>query len=325
MFRGTDDVYVESMPTLSQMTKMLDDGNCWDAVLAHDASQDGRFYYGVLTTGVYCRPSCASRRPKRENVRFYSSPADAERDGLRPCRRCHPSATDPLSRKIQDLCSYIAENADAPITLADLAARAQLSPSHLQRAFKAVVGVSPKQYLDGIRMDGFKRLLRTDKKHGVTGAIFDAGFGSLSRLYEKADTRLGMTPMEYRQGGRGVEITYGSARTALGLMMVGATDRGLCFVQFGDSEAALLNSLRDQYPSAALTPLAAGFERIGERRIEVCIGRRHNAHPDGAGDGQRFIFDRHDVAGEFCDQLLAPGFDVVLVATFEQYEKGHAA
>ena len=178
MFRGADDAYLESMPTLSQMTKTLDDGNCWDAVLAHDASQDGRFYYGVLTTGVYCRPSCASRRPKRENVRFYSSPAEAERDGLRPCRRCHPSATDPLSRKIQDLCSYIAENADAPITLADLAARAQLSPSHLQRAFKAVVGVSPKQYLDGIRMDGFKRLLRTDKKHGVTGAIFDAGFGS---------------------------------------------------------------------------------------------------------------------------------------------------
>ncbi len=105
-------------------------------------------------------------------------------------------------------------------------------------------------------MDGFKRLLRTDKNHGVTGAIFDAGFGSLSRLYEKADTRLGMTPMEYRQGGRGVEITYGAARTGLGLMMVGATDRGLCFVQFGDSEPALLNSLRDQYPSAVLTPLA---------------------------------------------------------------------
>ncbi len=137
MFRTADDVYVESMPTLSQMTKVLDDGNCWDAVLAHDASQDGRFYYGVLTTGVYCRPSCASRRPKRENVRFYASPAEAERDGLRPCRRCHPSASDPLSRKMQDLCSYIAEHADAPITLADLAARAATEPFASPEGFQS--------------------------------------------------------------------------------------------------------------------------------------------------------------------------------------------
>lgn len=235
------------------MSVGLDENRCWEAVLGRDASQDGKFYYGVMTTGVFCRPSCAARRPKRENVRFYATAAEAERDGLRPCQRCHPLAaagSDPLTAKIRNLCYYIEQHADESLTLARLSKEARLSPFHLQRAFKAVVGVSPKQYLDGKRMDAFKSRLRNGQD--VTGAIFEAGFGSLSRLYEKADTRLGMTPMEYREGGKGIEITYATARTPLGLMMVGATDRGLCFVQFGESDAALLRALKVQYPKAAI-------------------------------------------------------------------------
>jgi AraC family transcriptional regulator, regulatory protein of adaptative response / methylated-DNA-[protein]-cysteine methyltransferase len=237
----------------------LDPERCWQAMQDRDAQQDGNFFYGVMTTGVYCRPSCSSRRPKRENVKFYATAAEAERDGLRPCLRCRPLATvnaDPWAQRIREICQYIEQHADEPLSLADLALRANLSPYHLQRGFKAIVGVSPKQYLDNCRMQNFKTLLRKGKNEGVTGAMYEAGFGSSSRLYERADTRLGMTPMEYRNGGRGIEIAYGAAKTPLGTMMVGATDRGLCFVQFRDSAAALRKELGAEYPEARLIPMA---------------------------------------------------------------------
>ena len=246
------------LPTATGNTT-LDSERCWQAVQDRDAQQDGTFFYGVLTTGVYCRPSCPSRRPKRENVRFYASAVEATRDGLRPCLRCRPlgsSDADVWEERIRTLCSYIEQNADAPLSLADLAQQANLTVFHLQRRFKAIVGVSPKEYLDNCRMHSFKAILRQGKEDGVTGALYEAGFGSSSRLYEKADTRLGMTPMEYRSGGRGLEIAYAVAETPLGHMMVGATDRGLCSVQFGDGSAKLREALRSEYPEARLIPMA---------------------------------------------------------------------
>src|SRR5579872_3316090 len=228
---------------------MIDSERCWEAVRSRDALQDGMFFYGVMTTGVFCRPSCPARPPKRENVRFYATPLEAERDGLRACLRCHPLAlldADPWTERVRALCRYIEQRSDARLSLADLSREAGLSPYHLQRSFKAIVGVTPKQFQDDCRMKKFKRVLREGED--VTGAIYEAGFGSPSRLYEKADTQLGMTPMEYRAGGRGVSITYGRAETPLGLMMVGATDRGLCFVQFGDSASDLLKELKAEYP-----------------------------------------------------------------------------
>lgn len=242
---------------------VLNEEQCWNAVRSRDAAADGKFYYGVITTGVYCRPSCRSRSAKRANVRFYASSAEAEQDGLRPCLRCRPLARldeDPIKNRILSLCRYIEEHADSSITLADLSQKAKLSPFHLQRSFKAITGVTPKQYLDNLRLRNFKQILRDDTAHAprdVTGAIFDAGFGSLSRLYEKAGTHLGMTPMEYRAGGRGIEITYAPAQTPLGLMMIGATDRGLCFLQFGQSEAQLHEALAVEYPAARLQRLTA--------------------------------------------------------------------
>ncbi|HSD40513.1 MAG TPA: bifunctional DNA-binding transcriptional regulator/O6-methylguanine-DNA methyltransferase Ada [Burkholderiales bacterium] len=236
----------------------MNDEQRWEAVRNRDARCDGQFLYGVLTTGVFCRPSCPSRRPLRKNVRFYATAEEARRDGLRPCLRCRPLAApgdDPHAARIHAVARYIEAHADETHPLGALAARARLSPFHFQRSFKAVVGVSPKQYLDACRMKRLKTGLRAGER--VTGAIYDAGFGSASRVYERADSRLGMTPRQYREGGAGVAISYAVAETPLGLTMMAATDRGLCFVQFGASERELLAQLEREYPRATIAPMDA--------------------------------------------------------------------
>jgi len=231
---------------------MISETQCWDAIMARDRSFDGRFFFGVVTTGVYCRPSCPSRHPLRRNVRFFELPAEAEKAGLRPCRRCRP-LTDPAAA-IEDLCRFLEEHCDERPDLATLAARAGLSRFHLQRTFKAAVGVTPKQYLEAHRVGKLKKELRHAKD--VTAAVYEAGFGSASRVYERADSRLGMTPKQYRQGGGGVAITYAVMESPVGLVMMGATDRGICFVQFGDSREVLLAALGREYPAATLEPVA---------------------------------------------------------------------
>jgi AraC family transcriptional regulator, regulatory protein of adaptative response / methylated-DNA-[protein]-cysteine methyltransferase len=234
----------------------LDSETCWNAVVEHDASKDGAFVYGVLTTGVYCRPSCASRRALRKNVRFFETPADAERAGLRACLRCKPnrghSPATPDAR-IAKACELIARHVDEPLALKQLAAAVGLSPFHFQRSFKAILGLTPKEFHEAERM----RALKTGLKSGrsVTEAIYEAGYGSSSRVYERADTRLGMTPLQYREGGRGLVISHASAQTPLGLVMIGATDRGICFIQFGDSEKALEKALAEEYPQATHAPM----------------------------------------------------------------------
>ncbi len=239
---------------------LLNDEACWTAVTSKDRTQDGRFVFGVVTTGVFCRPSCGARTPKRQNVRFYATVTDAARDGLRPCLRCRPLAPAQDARSaaaVTALCAYIRDHADEPLTLDVLATHAGLSRFHLQRTFKAALGLTPAQYVEACRITHLKRGLRQGA--AVTTAMHGAGFGSSSRLYERVDTRLGMTPTQYRAGGRGVLISCGSAPTPLGLLMVGATDRGVCFVQFGDSHEALLASLRAEYPAAAIEPMRAPY------------------------------------------------------------------
>jgi AraC family transcriptional regulator, regulatory protein of adaptative response / methylated-DNA-[protein]-cysteine methyltransferase len=230
---------------------MLDQEKCWQAVLDRDARQDGSFYFGVLTTGVYCRPSCAARRPLRQNVRFYATPEQAERDGLRACLRCHPLDLESSKRaalRIQALCRHIEQHCDEPLRLRDLAERAGLSASQLQKQFRVIVGVTPKRFVEATRLKRLKQGLRNAKD--VTEAIYDAGFGSSSRVYERADTRLGMTPKQYRLGGAEVVITYAAVDSPVGRMMIGATDRGLCFVQFGETDAGLVEELKREYPAA---------------------------------------------------------------------------
>lgn len=224
----------------------------WNAVQSRDASRDGEFFYGVMTTGVYCRPSCNSRRPLRKNVRFFASTEEAEHAGLRPCNRCRPAggSANVLNGVVHELVRQIDAQPERKLSLEQLARRAGYSPFHLQRSFKAVMGSSPKEYQTAARVRMLKQQLRNAAP--VANAIYQAGFGSGSRLYEQADGQLGMTPSEYRSGGKGLTISYASGPTPLGPMMIGATDRGICFLQFGDTGRALLNELKQQFPAATV-------------------------------------------------------------------------
>lgn len=240
---------------------MLSEAKCWDAVTARNAEKDGQFYFGVVTTGVYCRPSCPARQPLRKNVRFYESPGEAERDGLRPCLRCRPlagRADDAAIEKIREVCAYIQAHCDSGdgVTLETLAEIADWSPFHLHRTFKAVLGITPKQLLDTCRVSALKTKLRQGGT--VTAAVYDAGFGSSSRVYENVDKNLGMTPGQYREGGKDVAISYAYAKTPLGLLLAAATDRGLCFVQFGESVDDLMKELKNEYPQAKIAESRAG-------------------------------------------------------------------
>lgn len=225
----------------------------WQAVLNHDRSFDGQFFYGVLSTGVFCRPSCPGRRPLRRNVRFYANPAQAEKDGLRACLRCRPLAltgADPNAGRVADLCRFIEQRValeQAP-SLAELSGQAGLSPFHLQRSFKAITGVTPRQYADSCRLKRLKAGLRSEGQ-SITRSMVDAGYGSSSRLYERSDSQLGMTPGAYRRGGAGVHILFTTVATVVGPMLLGATERGVCSIQFGEDPERLLSG---EFPQALI-------------------------------------------------------------------------
>ncbi len=227
----------------------------WARVRARDATADGDFVYAVRTTGVFCRPSCPARPARPENVTFFATGEAARAAGFRPCLRCRPLAAegrDPMTGRIEALAAFIRAHADEPLPLARLAAEAGISPFHLQRAFKAVLGVSPRDYQAAERLKAFKAHLRAGDS--VLGATFEAGYGSTSRVYEQVDGGLGMTPSAYRAGGAGETIRHAVRETALGPLMMAATDRGVCFVQFGDNAEALIQQLRAEFPRAELSP-----------------------------------------------------------------------
>lgn len=235
---------------------MMNEDRCWEALKRRDAAEDGRFYFGVMTTGVYCRPVCPCRAPLRKNVRFYATCEEAEADGLRACLRCKPRQ-EPVAGRVQAVCQHIRQHCDEALNLAELARLAGMSAFHFQRTFKSIIGISPKQYAEACRLERFKAGLRSGGT--VTEAIYDAGFGSSSRVYERVPTRLGMTPLEYRKGGAGVSISYAALPTALGWLLLGATDRGVCFVQLGDDEGRLTGALAGEFPKARLEPLRPPF------------------------------------------------------------------
>ena len=235
-----------------QPTEKLNDTARWNAVASHNRDADGLFVYAVHSTGVYCRPSCPSRRPRRDRVSFYETTADARQAGFRACRRCHPDATDtadPWVDKIRRACVYLA-NVDGHPSLATLAARLGGSPYHLQRNFKRIVGVTPREYADAIRLRKVKRRLREGED--VTGAMFDAGYGSSSRFYERAAPKLGMSPSTYRRGGAGMNIQYAIVDSPLGRLLVASTSRGVCAVAMGSSDAELERALAREYPAATI-------------------------------------------------------------------------
>jgi len=225
----------------------------WEAVAARDRAMDGVFFYAVLSTGIYCRPSCASKRPRRENVVFFRAREAAERAGFRPCKRCKPEKTnqgDPNAQLIEKVCRYIDTHPDEPVTLEALGRALGISPFHLQRTFKARTGITPRAYADSRRLHSLKTGLR--EGHSVTRSLYDAGYGSSSRLYERASSQLGMTPARYRKQGTGVTMHYTIATTPIGRMMLAATEQGICSIRFGDAAATLEHDLHIEYPKAEI-------------------------------------------------------------------------
>ncbi len=229
------------------------DESRWDAVMAKDPRFDGQFVFAVSSTGVYCRPSCPARRPRRERVSFFQLPEAAERAGFRACRRCHPRnarVVDPQIQMTRQVCRIIEENDGEPVTLSALSEQLGVSSFHLQRTFKSIMGITPRRYAETCRVNKFKQGVR--RGDAVTSAIYDAGYGSSSRLYEHASSQLGMTPATYGKGGRGAVINYAIVETSLGQLLVAATDKGVCSVMLGDSDAALKEDLLNEFPAAEI-------------------------------------------------------------------------
>ena len=255
----------------NQMAMWTNDSEAlWNAVTSKDHRFDGNFVFAVSSTGIYCRPSCPSRRPSRERVSFYRLPEAAEQAGFRACRRCHPQraiTVDPQVELVRRACRFIDEGEHDNIDLATLGQHVGLSAFHLQRTFKSVMGITPRQYAETRRTNRFKAGIR--RGESVTNAMYDAGYGSSSRLYERANTELGMTPATYSHGGRGAVINYTIAQSPLGRLLVAATEKGICAVRLGDSDATLETDLRDEFSAARIDrkdrPLSEWVREILDR------------------------------------------------------------
>jgi AraC family transcriptional regulator, regulatory protein of adaptative response / methylated-DNA-[protein]-cysteine methyltransferase len=245
----------------------------WRAVTANDARFDGAFFLGVLTTGIYCRPSCRARTPKRENVRFFETWNDAEKGGLRACMRCKPkdgTHEDPLVAKVLKACELLAS--DEPFDLDSLSNEIGLSRYHLQRSFKEIIGVTPKKYAEAIRMEKFREAVRGGSD--VTTAMYGSGFGSSSRLYEKAAADLGMTPAAYKKGGKGTTINYTITDCELGRILVARTIKGLCNVAFADRDEELEENLAKEFPNAEIVHDASVLKEFVDEILTHLAGRK---------------------------------------------------
>lgn len=247
----------------------------WQALMAKDSRFDGIFVFAVSSTKIYCRPSCPSRRPRRDRVSYFRMPATAEQAGFRACRRCHPDRTmpDPQIEMVQRACRYI-ELQDEPVTLVDLGKNIGFSAFHLHRVFKKVMGITPRQYADACRIEKFK--LRVRESGSIARAMYDAGFNSSSRLYSRAPAELGMTPATYGRGGRGAFINYTIAPCSLGLVLVAATGKGICAVKLGDSPESLVADLTREYPFASVRHADSTLAEPVEKILTYLSGK----HPD---------------------------------------------
>ncbi len=235
-----------------QQTPVLED-TLWEAVLNRDSAFEGKLFYGVRSTGIYCRPICPSRRPNRNQVCFFQSAQEAEIAGFRPCKRCQPqSETVPNTAKAKVLavCRYIEAQIDHIPTLPELCSHVEMSPSYLQRIFKQIIGVSPFQYADALRSQRLKQRLQEGEE--IAHALYDTGYGSSSQLYEKAPKQLGMTPKTYQQAGKAINIVYAIALCPLGYLLVATTEKGICAVKLGDKANKLEHILNQEFHQAQI-------------------------------------------------------------------------
>ncbi|MFZ0200062.1 MAG: bifunctional DNA-binding transcriptional regulator/O6-methylguanine-DNA methyltransferase Ada [Candidatus Sulfotelmatobacter sp.] len=255
----------------------LNEDQYWAAVVARDPRRDGMFVFAVSTTGVYCRPSCPARRPRREKVTFFARPEQAEKAGFRACLRCRPQllSGNPQSDAVKAICRYIEQHLDEPVTLQRLGKVFRQSPFHLQRRFKTVLGITPREYADSCRMRQLKRNLQAGDN--VTRAMYDAGYGSSSRLYEKTAAQLGMTPDKYRRGAVAATIRYAIADSPLGRILIAATDRGICSIQFAKSDGELLQGLKREFPFAVRKPDDSGLQAWVGALLSQMTGKELNS------------------------------------------------
>ena len=235
----------------------------WTRVLARSTSADGHFVYAVKSTGVFCRPSCPSRRPRRENVVFFDSPALAQEAGYRACRRCVPTRPNLQVQMVEAACRYLNDHLESTVTLEELAHHVGVSPFYFQRLFKRTMGLSPRHYQHAQRASRFKSALRDEGK--ITDAIYEAGYSSSSRAYENVSAQLGMTPSAFRRNGQGTTIRYSIATTELGKLLIATTERGLCAVRFGERELALTGELRREFRAADIARDDRGLRPLLEQ------------------------------------------------------------
>lgn len=263
--------------------RMLDESVLWRAVAARDPAWDGIFVYGVSSTGIYCRPTCPSRRPRRDRVTFFPAPEGALRAGFRACRRCHPDSTAesaPAVDRVVRACRAIASRQGRGISIQRLASSLRISPHQLLRSFKQTLGITPRDFADACRTGCLKRALRSG--NGVADASYAAGFGSGSRVYERAASTLGMTPARYAAGAKGERVTYAIAPSSLGHVLVARTPRGVCSVAIGDNNQALAAALIREFPEAALSN--------GDEQLQETV-RRVVASIDGTASDPRVPLD----------------------------------
>jgi AraC family transcriptional regulator of adaptative response/methylated-DNA-[protein]-cysteine methyltransferase len=244
----------------------------WKAVRSRDERFNGSFFYGVDSTKIYCKPSCASREPKRENVRFFHSFEVAEDAGFRACKRCRPRSEKPdkVTEAVIRACDLIEDAVE--MTLADLSDEVGISRTHLQKVFKEIIGVSPRKFADAVRLEKFKEAVREGS--GVVDAMYDAGYGSSSRLYENIAGKMGMTPAVYKKGGTGMNIEYTIADCDLGKLLVARTKKGICAVNFGDNRKELEAGLREEYPEAEIRKDDEGLRKFLTAILENIRGSR---------------------------------------------------
>jgi AraC family transcriptional regulator of adaptative response/methylated-DNA-[protein]-cysteine methyltransferase len=259
--------------TLTDTGNWATDAERWDAVTHRDSQADGAFFYAVKTTGVFCRPSCASRQPRRENVDFFVNAENARAAGYRDCKRCQPGGLPRELEIVNRACAALDADPQQRLTLAQLSDAVHVSPFHLQRLFKRVVGVSPRQYQAAQRGAALRNALQSGAD--VTRATLDAGFGSPSRMYDSASAELGMAPSAFRRKGAGLTVRYASAPTSLGFVQVAATDKGICKIAFGDDPALLADELASEFANAELVEDAARLAPFIAQIDAYLRGTRH--------------------------------------------------
>src|SRR6201987_681618 len=249
------------------------EGRYWQARLARDTRADGAFFFAVKSTQVYCRPSCPARRPLRKNTLFFSTRREAEQQGFRPCRRCKPNEIPAAVRIVQRAAAALTSDFDEAVNVAELARRVGVKTDALRRAFRQQAGLTPKELAAALRLRKFKKLLRQGSS--ITDALYATGYGSSSRVYERSDAHLGMTPATYQKGGKGMKMRYTTAKSSLGEVLVAATERGVSAVYLGNAAGKLVNELRDEYPRAEIAPANGAFTQW----VEEIVARTEGSAP----------------------------------------------